>query len=456
MPQKEGGRRRGKPYHKTVTRFVGPDGRRCRSTDPGAVRSVEETRSWYAWVGDEEVPLGTTDEGEAWRIYRAKLKEVRDRQAGIATPEQEQAATPLADLLAEFVKGLRDGDGTARHADLVEGRLEVLIELAGWKKAGEITEGTARTALAKLKEDGGRRGPGTAAGRSARTRNHYLTHLKFFCDWLENRGAVVKSPVRRLEPANAEADPVHPRRLPTPQDVAALLEMLARPDCRVRRGMVGPRRALLYKTAMGTGYRAGELRSLGWHNFDLEKGTVRARTAYQKNRRPRTQPLPPWLRDELAIWKASGGELWGHLDKDSPVKVLKADLKAAGVEYAKEGPDGPEYFDFHVLRSWYVTSVANTPGVTLKALLELSRHAALEVTLKHYARVTEGEVRAVADALPPVGVPGVVGCGNGCGTDLTDVDSGGPGKINRDDGESKKRPKKIAAWPGNLGDSWVD
>jgi hypothetical protein len=36
------------PYHHTVTRHVGPDGRRCKSTDPGAQKVQEETATYYA------------------------------------------------------------------------------------------------------------------------------------------------------------------------------------------------------------------------------------------------------------------------------------------------------------------------------------------------------------------------------------------------------------------------
>ena len=45
--------------------------------------------------------------------------------------------------------------------------------------------------------------------------------------------------------------------------------------------------------------------------------------------------------------------------------MLRIDLEAAGIAYAVEGPDGPEYADFHSLRHSYLT-LGGRSGIDLR------------------------------------------------------------------------------------------
>ena len=53
--------------------------------------------------------------------------------------------------------------------------------------------------------------------------------------------------------------------------------------------------------------------------------------------------------------------------------MLRIDLDAAGIPYAVEGPDGPEYADFHALRHSYLT-LGGRSGIDLRTLQELAGH----------------------------------------------------------------------------------
>jgi hypothetical protein len=76
---------------------------------------------------------------------------------------------------------------------------------------------------------------------------------------------------------------------------------------------------------------------------------------FAKNRRTKMQPLPAnvaaALRDYLT-GNPADAPVWGgtwardHRGAD----MLRIDLDAAGIPYAVDGPDGPEYADFHSLR----------------------------------------------------------------------------------------------------------
>lgn len=425
--------KKGRPYRKTITRHFGPDGKRCEASAPGAVAENVESQTWYCWRGGKDVPLRSQDgepiidEGLAWEALRRLQREAKDEAAGISTPRQKHAGRDILDHVADYVTALRATENTTRHNEQVESRLRKLIAAAGWKRLPDVTADSAQVALAGL-------------GVSQRTRNHYLTRLKAFLAWAEDDDRIAKSPVRKLKPVKVTRL-IHPRRLPTRDEVAALFRYLASPGCKTRRRMSPARRALLYRTSMTTGYRAFECTSLSWDSFDLTAGTVQGPTAYQKNRRPKVLPLPPWLVEELRVWKADGGELWGGLTRKCPGAVLRADLKAAGVAYTLPGPDGPAFFDYHALRKFYVTSLAGQPGMSPKTLLDLSRLSTAELALKTYAASDDGRQREAVDALPEPG------CGDGCGEgDVsgrfkalpgTSGQSGKPAKRSKNRGEGR-------------------
>ena len=46
-------------------------------------------------------------------------------------------------------------------------------------------------------------------------------------------------------------------------------------------------------------------------------------------------------------------------------EMLRRDLEDAGIAYAVDGPDGPEYADFHALRHTYLTMLGRN-GVDLR------------------------------------------------------------------------------------------
>ena len=70
--------------------------------------------------------------------------------------------------------------------------------------------------------------------------------------------------------------------------------------------MSGPDRAMLYSLALGTGFRADELRTLTVERFDLEAdpATVTVLAAYAKNGREAVQPISAALADRLRPWLA--------------------------------------------------------------------------------------------------------------------------------------------------------
>lgn len=409
-----------RPYRVPITRYVDADGKRCTKTSPGAVKQTTESDKYYADLpGSPRTPLGTSNEAEAWRVLDAKLREARDRQIGIVDEYAEHARTELAAHLVEFCAILTAKGTTEEQINLVKGRLERLAALASWTRLPQITGDSAMLALAKVQAPESQGG----LGKSAATRNYYLTHLKSFVTWAVDGGRMRGNPVRGLKPINVETDRRHLRRVPSAEEVAELCRWLQTDGVPYRRCLAPRERRLGYLLSMATGYRAGELRSLKEESFDLTKGSVVVAAGYSKRRRRDTQQLPPWLVEELQAWfGAENGWHWNRLDKQSPGKILKADLRDCRVDWIAdapddeerkrreassfllwrvETPDGRRFWDYHSFRHTYCTFMGNLPGISLKTLLSLTRHSSAELALKTYARGEEQRIREAVDQLPP-------------------------------------------------------
>ncbi len=107
----------------------------------------------------------------------------------------------------------------------------------------------------------------------------------------------------------------------------------------VVRGITGPDRAMNYRLAVGTGFRAGELRSLKPESFDLtaDPPTVTLSAAYSKRRREDVQPIRSDLAELLHPWIAGKprGELVLPLP-DKTAKMMRVDLRRAWVAWIRE------------------------------------------------------------------------------------------------------------------------
>ena len=76
----------------------------------------------------------------------------------------------------------------------------------------------------------------------------------------------------------------------------------------------------------------------------------------------------------------------------------RRDLEAAGIAYAVEGPDGPEYADFHALRHTYLTMLGRH-GVDLRTAQELAGHSTPLLTARYSHRRLH-DLAGVVNKLP--------------------------------------------------------
>ena len=106
---------------------------------------------------------------------------------------------------------------------------------------------------------------------------------------------------------------------------------------------------------------------------------------FAKNHRTKVQPLPAEVAQALVKFlagKPTGETIWPGQWKERSAEMLRCDLEAAGIVYAEEGPDGPEYADFHAFRHSYLTLLGRS-GVDLRTAQELAGHSTPTLTARN-------------------------------------------------------------------------
>lgn len=417
-----------KPRKVTIVRYETPQGKRCEKGDPGAVKVRTESDTYYVSLPDLQTgkpayeSLGTSDLAVAWMRLRELLQERKQRELGLIDERTRQASRPIAEHVEDWLAAVSAGGATAKHVETMRSRVLRLVEAARWKRVTEIRRSSCQLALAALQAEATPRAG--EDGRSAQTRNHYLSHARQFARWLKQEGRLADDPLDGMRGVSVEADRRHDRRSPEELEVRVLFEHLAGPDAPARKGMSGERRALGYAVSMCTGLRANELRSLRPESFDLGAGEVKLRAARAKNRKRTLQPLPSWLCQRLRDWLAGGGGLWEAFPENWPGRLLRDDLararegwiaaattaeersaRAASTTclYRVEDEHGPLYLDFHALRHWYVTQLSSQQGISPATMQALARHSDPKLTLGVYSHASRGQLRDAVDQIRPPG-----------------------------------------------------
>jgi integrase len=243
-----------------------------------------------------------------------------------------------------------------------------------------------QTALASLRD----------CGVSLQTCNHFRAAIRAFLRWAWDRGRSRENPMGGVSAFNAQEDVRHGRRSLTDAELGRLVR--AAEAGPVRLDMDGPLRAMAYRMAATTGFRADELRSLTPESFRIASPEPRILlvASSAKDRRPADQRIPAAFAQDLREWlqgKPPGQSVF-PLHRET-AKAMRGDLEAAGIPYETE--DGVA--DFHSLRSYFTSALVRT-GASIAEVHKLSRHAKPEATLKHYAKVSAHDPRGAVESMP--------------------------------------------------------
>jgi integrase len=437
-------------------RFV--ERRRVKPDTPGAKKVVRKSTKWYARIpgNPRPVPL-SANKVAAQQMLAALLKKHELGTAGISDPFELHRKRPLLEHLDDWQADLAASGATAKHvlqtvacarrvlngcqfafiADLsasvvqrflgeLRDRNPVLPPLDVEKdmytkretaaavgvKISAVTALIRRHRLAATGQGKARRYPkatvealraARSRGRSIKTSNLYLDAVKQFAAWLVQDRRADENPLAHLAGGNVKVDRRHDRQTISAEDLRLIVKT-ARQSEEVFRGLIGSDRAMLYSVACASGFRAAELASLCPMAFDLdaEPPAVTLSAEYAKNGKTAVQPLPPDVASALREYLAgrpADQPVWPGVWFTKAAEMLRIDLKAAGIPYVLEGPDGLRYADFHALRHSFI-SMLDKSGATLKEAMQLARHSDPRLTMAVYGRAQLHDLGQAVGRLP--------------------------------------------------------
>jgi integrase len=344
------------------------------------------------------------------QVLAGKLEaEARRCRKGLVDERAERIAASEARFLLEHVKdfeqALRDRGDVPGHAERTGRMVRCIVQGTKATKWAHLSQSGIDGWLADLQR--ANLGPLQANGKRPRafgpsTRNHYVRAVKSFCNWMIRDGRASYNPLAGLSTVNADVDVRVKRRVLSLKDLQALLTKTAtEPE---RYGLTGPQRVLVYRLALATGLRAGEIASLTVADFRLADGVVEVQAAYAKNRRRDELPLRADLLADLGAClrgrDSTEQAIPAMPDSDRTAEMLKADLEAAGLVY--DAPEGR--YDFHSLRHQFCSDLVAS-GANVKVAQALARHSTPVLTIGRYSHVRVHDRQAAVEALPDLATP---------------------------------------------------
>ncbi|AGA28741.1 tyrosine-type recombinase/integrase [Singulisphaera acidiphila] len=364
-------------------------------------RARGKVGKWTIWWIDEhgkrKRKAAFTDKGKSLELAHHLEAEARRVREGIVDPgdrsRREAALKPLETHIVDYESALLAKGDKAKHAHDIASAIRRLLASATVDSIADLSSDRIQEALGRLKTK-----------RSARTANHALGAVKAWSKWLVRGKRIKESSVDHLTPYNAMADRKYVRRALTKPELERLLNAAASgPDVKLsRKGyplvvISGPSRAMLYRLAMATGFRANELRSLTPESFDLgEQPTITVQATISKRGQLDVQPITKDMAEVFKPWLAT-------LEPGKPVlpvpektaKLLRFDLAAAGIPV---GDAKKDILDFHSLRHSYITHLIMA-GVNPKIVQTLARHSTITLTLDRYTHLEDGDTRAALEGV---------------------------------------------------------
>ena len=257
-------------------------------------------------------------------------------------------------------------------------------------------------------------------GRGSRTVQSMLSTWKSFTSWLVTERKLNIDSLKSVEMPSAESKRKYRRRMLLPDEWQVLHTITSRQPLRF--GMSGPERALLYRVAIQTGYRAKELASLSPSNVVIgdRSSFIHLRGAYTKNGKPAKQYIDSNLASDLQAHIAVGKKksLFALPHCSNLARMIRQDLEAARAAWIKAADgdsdeterrhdstflcvknEDDEVFDFHALRHTCGAWLAST-GTDAKIVQSVMRHSTITLTFDLYGHLFPG---AESDAAGKLG-----------------------------------------------------
>ena len=348
----------------------------------------------------------TSDKSAAKRIAAEWEKQAALRREGCIDPRQEalsgEGRKTIESHLADYKAKLEAGGSGERH---VSRTLEMIRSIAAkgeFTTAADISADGVNRFGADLKDK----------GKSARTIQSYLTAIMGFTRWLTTNGKLPSDPLVTVKKPNPETDRRLERRMLRHEEWQWLRDVTAAGEDQF--GMSGAERVLLYETAIQTGLRSNELRSLsrGRLYLTVEKPYITCKAGSTKNRKEARQYILADLANRLRVHistKSPKAPVFALPEDYEMAEMLRGDLDAARTAWLHEARRDPEEFanreqsdflnaknhdgdslDFHALRhtcgGWLAMS-----GAHPKSIQSVMRHSSITLTMDTYGHLIPGQ-----------------------------------------------------------------
>ncbi len=418
-----------------LLQWADADGQRRSVSEANAVGGrclLIEDRHWSIQLRDHtgrrtSVGSETSEKAAAERLAVHLASERMERRRGLIDPRQEAiaeaAGRPIQEHLNDYDAMLRAKLDGQKHVGQTLLYIRRFVEASGWETPVDIDADDVNRYVGELTE---------RKHFSASTVNAHITAVKGFTAWLVNHQKLLFDPlagVKKPNPQKGMRDKGTEKPSGRGFERRALLHAewdwlrSTTDQSPTRYGMPGSERVLLYGTAIQTGLRANELRSL--HRGDLFLATdrpyIRCKARFTKNAKDARQYIKRALAQNLEKYgagKAPKAPVFKLPPSEDMAAMLRADLAAARAAWLKAAEhdlqeqqrrDESDFLlavnhaggrmDFHALRhttgAWAIAAGAN-----VKQVMVLMRHSTAELTLSVYGHLLQGQEADAVDRLP--------------------------------------------------------
>ncbi len=373
-----------------------------------------------------------------------------------------EAAKPIETHLADFEAMMKARQRSDDHVSRTVAFVREVCTAAGFESANDISADGVNRVMAAMK----------AKGKAARTIQARVVACKAFTRWLADHAKLAHDPLRSVKRPSVKTDRRLRRRMLLPEEWPYLRAATLRSG--PREGMDSLERVALYATAIQTGLRSAELRSLTKSDLFLagEKPYVRCKAEHTKNRQEARQYIQRDLAEELrrlVATKTPTANVFSMPDEWHVADMLRGDLaeaRKAWLDELKRDPEARaqreesdflavknhqgETMDFHGLRHTTGAWLA-LEGVHPNVIKTVMRHSTIVLTMDTYGHLLpDQQSQAVVGMAPMLEMPpmrAAVGAAVGVREDAPDGANecdALPNTRSKDDPASHRKSLRIA------------
>lgn len=374
---------------------------------PNTIKVTELSRHWYAYrrEGTRQIKVRLYTDKSASLTEMAKMNTALERgQAGMTDPRKEHLERTASEHLEEFLPIMRAKGKSAKDKDRKEAILRGFVK--GLKTLSDLSHSAVDRYLAALKG-------------SAGNKKKHLSAISIWVCWLLKKDRIGINPLDRVDvPSGGQR--TKERRALTVAQIQKLLDSTRnRPitafveryggeisnPIRTKLEARGRERALIYKTAVYTGLRLGEIASLRPCHFELNRKPfprLEIPGKVTKSGQKARLLLVPSFAVELAKWirdskKGPDDQLF-HVPQAS-VRIMQKDLKLAGIPYRTSQGDA----DFHSLRMT-ANVMLGQAGIPARIRQLFMRHSDIRLTMATYDDEAFLDLEATVRAMEKLGL----------------------------------------------------